>query len=121
MTDGSIRFLHTSDCHLERTLQGACELPERLREWFTEAPYRATQRLFDAAISESVDFVVLAGDVLDANLAGPRGRSFCWNSSSACTLPASRCIGPAARSMTRMIGRPNCDCPTTSFNFRPVA
>jgi DNA repair protein SbcD/Mre11 len=76
MTVEPFRFLQASDFHLERTLRGACELPERLRQWFLEAPYRAAQRVFDAAISEAVDFVVLTGDVLDAELTGPRGPIF---------------------------------------------
>ena len=41
-----------------------------------DAPYRAAERVFDAAIKERVDFVVLAGDLFDPLASGPRGLVF---------------------------------------------
>ena len=73
---GLVRFLHASDFHLEAPPHGIVELPSALRDTLLEAPYQAAQRVFDAAISEHVDFVVLAGDLLDVHLAGPRGIAF---------------------------------------------
>jgi len=70
------RFIHASDFHLERPPRGLAEVPEHLRSAFAEAPYRAAERVFDAAIKERVDFVALAGDVVDPLLAGPRGLVF---------------------------------------------
>lgn len=70
------RFLHASDLHLERPLSGITEAPDHLRPLFLEAPYQAAERLFQLAVSEKVDFVVLAGDVLDATFCGPRGPIF---------------------------------------------
>src|SRR5262245_61855813 len=70
------RFLHASDLHLERPLSGITEAPDHLRSLFLEAPYQAAERLFELAVSEKVDFVVLAGDVLDPSLCGPRGPIF---------------------------------------------
>ncbi len=70
------RFIHASDLHLDRPLRGLTEVPEQLRAALTDAPYRAAERVFDAALKEQVDFVVLAGDLIDEALAGPRGVVF---------------------------------------------
>jgi DNA repair exonuclease SbcCD nuclease subunit len=59
------RFLHAADLHLERPLDGLAEVPDHLRELLIDAPRRAAEQVFDAAIVEEVDFVVLAGDVID--------------------------------------------------------
>jgi hypothetical protein len=76
MTQPPFRFIHASDFHLERPPCGAGETPEPLRAAFVEAPYRAAQRVFDAALAEQVDFVVLAGDLLQPEATGPRGPLF---------------------------------------------
>ncbi|MEZ6116414.1 MAG: metallophosphoesterase [Pirellulaceae bacterium] len=76
MSGQAIRFIHTSDFHLERPVGGIAEVPSHLREAFVEAPYLAAERVFDSAIKEKVDFVILAGDILDVELAGPRAVDF---------------------------------------------
>lgn len=76
MTRPSFRFLHASDFHLECPLAGVSTVPEPLDDDFLEAPYRAACRVFDTALAEEVDFVILAGDLLDARAAGPRGPLF---------------------------------------------
>ena len=70
------RFIHASDFHLDRPLRGLSEVPDHLRGALVDAPYRAAERVFDAAIRERVDFVALAGDIVDPLLAGPRGLVF---------------------------------------------
>lgn len=70
------RFVHTSDWHLERPPSGLAEIPERLRAKLIDAPYLAAERVVDAALTEEADFLVLSGDVLDVELAGPRGVAF---------------------------------------------
>ncbi|HUY31798.1 MAG TPA: DNA repair exonuclease [Pirellulales bacterium] len=76
MTQPPFRFIHASDLHLERPLSGVTEVPDALREAFLEAPYLAAERVFENALAEQVDFVVLAGDVLHAETTGPRGPLF---------------------------------------------
>jgi hypothetical protein len=66
------RFVHTSDWHLERTMWGLAEIPEHLRDVLVEAPRTAASRVIDLALAEQVDFVLLAGDILDPFDAGPR-------------------------------------------------
>ncbi len=77
MSTRPVRFLHASDLHLEAPVYCTGErTPEALRERLLEAPYQAAKRVFQAALDESVDFVVLAGDVADTRLAGPRAFLF---------------------------------------------
>ena len=40
------------------------------------APYNAAHSVFDAALTERVAFVILAGNILQADLTGPRGTAF---------------------------------------------
>jgi len=76
MSSHSFRFLHTGGFHLERTLGGMLEAPEHLRDTLANAPYAAVDHVFDAALREEVDFIVLTGDVLDPTKAGPRAVAF---------------------------------------------
>jgi hypothetical protein len=70
------RFLHASDLHLEQPLYGLTEVPDQLRDQLIEAPLQAASRLFETAILEDVDFVILAGDVIDPRSAGPYALAF---------------------------------------------
>ncbi len=74
--DPTFRFLHAGDLHLERPLGGLAEIPDQLREVVADAAYRTAERVFDAALKHRVDFVVLAGDVLNPRAAGPRAIEF---------------------------------------------
>src|SRR5688500_16143497 len=76
MSAGPFRFLHAAGFHLEQPLYGVGELPDHLRELFLEAPYLAAERVFESAVAQAVDFVVLVGDLLDPDLTGPRGPIF---------------------------------------------
>jgi exonuclease SbcD len=72
----TVRFVHASDLHLERPVGGLTEAPDHLRQILVDAPYLAAQRVFDCAVAEAVDFVILAGDVVDAARAGARALAF---------------------------------------------
>lgn len=76
MSQSVVRFIHASDFHLERPPYGVSQVPDHLRDVFLEAPYWGAERVFEAAIAEQVDFVLLAGDLVDADAAGPRGPLF---------------------------------------------
>jgi exonuclease SbcD len=71
-----IRFIHSSDFHLDRPPRGLAEVPDHLRAALVDAPYRAAERVFDAALKERVDFVLLVGDLADLTMAGPQGPVF---------------------------------------------
>lgn len=76
MSHTPFRFIHASDFHLERPPGGITEAPEHLRNMFLDAPYRAAERVFDLALAEQVDFLILSGDLLQPEATGPRGPLF---------------------------------------------
>ncbi len=76
MSAWPVRFLHASDFHLEQPLYGVAEVPDHLRDRFREAPLQAAAGVFDTAVQEAVDFVLLSGDIVQAAYAGPRAINF---------------------------------------------
>jgi len=76
MAGAAFRFLHSSDWHLERPLGGVAEVPDELVPLLAEGPLKAARQVVDAALAEGVDFVVLAGDVIDVDRAGPHATVF---------------------------------------------
>jgi hypothetical protein len=76
MSQGPFRFVHASDFHLENPLAGVADVPEHLRDRFIDAPYQAATRVFDAALAEEAQFLILAGDLLQVQNSGPRGPLF---------------------------------------------
>ena len=72
MSQPALRLVHASDLHLERPLYGLAEIPDHLRELLRDAPYRAATQVFETALTENADAVLLAGDVVDISRAGPR-------------------------------------------------
>ncbi len=76
MAKESFRFIHASDFHLERPFQDVLDLPEHLKKTLVEAPWKAAEAVFEHAIIENVDFVVLAGDILNPTTTGAQGVAF---------------------------------------------
>jgi DNA repair protein SbcD/Mre11 len=72
----AFRFLQVGDLHLEQPLQGVAEVPDDWRHLFVDAPLQAARKVFETAVKEQVDFVLLTGDSLDPPRAGPRAISF---------------------------------------------
>ncbi len=72
----SFRFLHASDFHLERPLLDLPDVPDHLRPALVSAPWKAAEAVFEAAIVENVDFVILAGDLLNPIACGAAGPAF---------------------------------------------
>lgn len=59
------RFLHIADLHLGSQLKTQHQQSRKSTEILDSAVYTATERLFDIALDESVDFLVIAGDLYD--------------------------------------------------------
>src|SRR5262245_16172482 len=76
MAQPPLRFVHAGDLHLERPLSGVAEVPPHLREAFLEAPYLAAQQIFETALTEGADALLLSGDVVHLDRAGPRAIVF---------------------------------------------
>jgi DNA repair exonuclease SbcCD nuclease subunit len=70
------RFLHASDLHLELPLYGFSEIPGHLRDQLIDAPLQAAAHVFETAILEDVDFVILSGDIIDPRTSGPQALAF---------------------------------------------
>jgi DNA repair exonuclease SbcCD nuclease subunit len=66
-----IRLAHASDLHLEQPIYGLADVPDHLRELLVEAPYQAAEQVFETALAENADALLLAGDVLNVDRAGP--------------------------------------------------
>ena len=65
MSQRPFRFIHASDLQLDLPIAGVVDAPESLVELLVSAPMRAAERVFDAAIDQQVDFVVLSGNLVD--------------------------------------------------------
>jgi len=76
MSTRPFRFIHASDFHLEQPLMGVAEVPDHLRECFLESPYTAARQVFETALVEDAEFLVLSGDILHPHGTGPRGPLF---------------------------------------------
>lgn len=75
MPSESFRFIHASDFHLETPLSDLDVLPPHLRESMAVAPWKAAEAVFEAALADNIDFLVLSGDLLSPLGAGPHGMS----------------------------------------------
>jgi len=64
------RFLHTADLHLDSPLKGLASQDDSGAQALLGASRKAFHSLIDLAIAESVDFVVIAGDVYDRDWKG---------------------------------------------------
>jgi hypothetical protein len=72
----AVKFLHASDFHLECAVESLAEIPPHLKTTLANAPFLAVENLVQLAIAEQVDFMLLAGDVLDIDAGGPRAATF---------------------------------------------
>ncbi len=76
MAKESIRFIHAGDFHLERPMQDLLDLPEHLKSQLVDAPWKAAESIFEMAVVDNVDFVLLAGDLLNPVACGAAGPAF---------------------------------------------
>ena len=63
-----MKFIHCADVHLDTPLQGLAEYPGAPTNEIRNATRRAFEKVLDAAISETVDFLIIAGDLYDTGL-----------------------------------------------------
>ena len=73
MPGESFRFIQAGDFHLENPLGELDVLPSQLRDAMADAPWQAAKAVFEAALADNIDFLVLCGDVLSPQAAGPHG------------------------------------------------
>jgi exonuclease SbcD len=71
-----IQFLHTADLHLGSQLKIQHQQSSLADNTLSTAVYTAVERLFDVALAENVDFVVVAGDLYDEDSRSVRANTF---------------------------------------------
>ena len=76
MPNRPFRFIHAGDFHLETPPHGVLEVPDHLRDVLLESAYTAATRVFDAALAEEAEFVILSGDIVNVQAAGLRAPVF---------------------------------------------
>ncbi|MDG4656750.1 DNA repair exonuclease [Ectobacillus antri] len=73
----SLTFIHAADLHLDSPFKGMQgQVPLWLFEKMRESTFRSFTRIIDKAIVERVDFVILAGDLYDAETRSLRAQLF---------------------------------------------
>lgn len=60
------RFMHAADLHVDSPFRGLTDAPAHVREALQSSTFRAVRNLVDTALSEEVDFIVIAGDLYDS-------------------------------------------------------
>lgn len=60
-----VRFIHGADIHLDSPMIGLQSLPENIFKRLQESTFKAFSNLIDLAITNQVDFIILAGDLFD--------------------------------------------------------
>ena len=68
------RFVHCADLHLGSRFKGVSSRDPEVGERMTESVFQSFSRIVDLAISEGVDFMVIAGDAFDESTITPATR-----------------------------------------------
>lgn len=76
MPSKPLRWVHSGNFQLGRPFRGVEEVPDHLQEPFIESPFRAVRQVFDTTLAVEADFLVLTGQLVDVQAAGPRGLMF---------------------------------------------
>lgn len=76
MPTESFKFIHASDLRLSQSLSPVVAVRDEWKSWLVDAPLEAARRVFDLALEEQVDFLILAGDIVDVSDASPRTLTF---------------------------------------------
>jgi DNA repair exonuclease SbcCD nuclease subunit len=63
-----VKFIHCADVHLDTPLQGLAHYPGARANEIRNATRRAFEKVIDAALSEQIDFMIIAGDLYDVGL-----------------------------------------------------
>lgn len=71
-----VTFVHAADFHLGSPVKAVGRANRQLAESLREAGYTAVERIFDIAIENSVDFVIIAGDIYDEESRSVRANEF---------------------------------------------
>ena len=121
MSQPPLRFVHAGDLHLERPLSGVAEVPPTCARRFSKRRISRREQIFETALTEGADALLLAGDVVHLDRAGPRAIVFLLEQFAARRITTSPSTGPAGRSIRPTPGRPTRRCRRTCTGFPRVA
>ena len=76
VSEGTSRILHTGDWRLHMACHGIPYIPNSCASALADAVYASVTRIVDFAINEDVDTVVLGGNLLEPDCAGPSDYEF---------------------------------------------
>lgn len=62
-----VRFIHAADLHVDRAFEGLANLNKKTHKIFAQINQQVLINLVTAAVSQNVDFVLLAGDTFHQN------------------------------------------------------
>lgn len=60
-----MKFIHAADLHLDSPFLGLTGLPSSLLATVRQSTFTAATKVFDQALAQQVDFILLAGDLFD--------------------------------------------------------
>ena len=63
-----LKFIHTADLHLDTPFKGLGDWNPGLADKLKDATYKSFSKIIDLAISENVDFLLIAGDIFDSEI-----------------------------------------------------
>ncbi|WP_257349450.1 metallophosphoesterase family protein [Pseudalkalibacillus decolorationis] len=75
----TIRFIHTADLHIDTPFIGLSNLPKTILEQVKKSTFTSFGRIVAKAISERVDFIVIAGDLYNGANRGLTAQMFLRN------------------------------------------
>src|SRR5258707_14851721 len=67
-TEEQMKFIHCADVHLDTPLQGLAQYVGAPVNEIRNATRRAFEKVLDVAVSDRVDFLIIAGDLYDVGL-----------------------------------------------------
>ena len=70
----AIRFIHCADLHLDTPFRGLSDVDDERGKALREATFKSFDNIVTAAITNEVDFVVIAGDIYDSADRGLRAQ-----------------------------------------------
>ncbi|WP_099975013.1 metallophosphoesterase family protein [Lactobacillus terrae] len=60
-----MKFIHAADLHLDTPFTGISKYSLEVQNKLKKSTYSAAKKVFETAVEENVDFIILAGDVFD--------------------------------------------------------
>lgn len=74
-----LTFIHAADLHLDSPFAGMSNIPNQIFKRLKESTFQSARNMFDLAIDQEVDFVLLSGDLFDESNRSLKAQLFLRN------------------------------------------